>query len=353
MKRLLLAAVALACAIGCPSHAQTVTVTGANITDSTGNPLASGTISFAPTDLAGNPISYRMGGKGQTLDLPVTATVTNGAFSIVLPDTEYTNPLHVCFATTVTDNVTGQSVLGLGYKCVQPSSNTGVYGAGFGWCTATTCDFDSYTPRTPGIAVIATGPQGIQGLPGAGFIAGLTTDGANGVTVQGKAIANGILGTTSNNNAVPNDAGTYLNWNMSGGSADSDFVNMGTSSVSGGFAWYTAQTGSGAPGKIASLDAQGNFNAATVTTGTLSVTKAIRLPGIDLNTLGTCGYYDGNNFINGPPAFYANYMEVQVVCSADPNYEWQFAYDMTGGASADLYYSRSKVGGTWGGWVQR
>jgi hypothetical protein len=126
------------------AHAQATfaTVSGSNVQDSTGSKLASGTITFAPVNNAGKPLSFRAGGSGQVISSPVNATVTNGAFSIQLADTTQTFPANVCYAVTVTNNVTGQSILGPGYSCVQMSSS---------WCSQAnnleTCNFDSYMPN--------------------------------------------------------------------------------------------------------------------------------------------------------------------------------------------------------------
>lgn len=125
----------------------TVSVTASHIVDSTGTPLASGVVYFAPVDTSGNPISYHMNGLGQALSRPVSATVTNGAFSLTLPNTSLTTPLNVCFSVSVIDNNTGQNVLGGGYSCLQPSSTS------TSWCTGTTCNFDNYVPNLSSIGV--------------------------------------------------------------------------------------------------------------------------------------------------------------------------------------------------------
>jgi hypothetical protein len=141
--------------------AGTVSVTATNVVDSTGTKLISGTIYFAPVDNSGVPLSYQLGGLGQTLVNPVAATITNGAFSINLPDTSITAPANVCLSTTVIDNSTGSSVLGGGYTCLQPTS------VNAGWCSGTICNFDLYVPNSAPNAIIQTGPQG---PPGRGFI---------------------------------------------------------------------------------------------------------------------------------------------------------------------------------------
>jgi hypothetical protein len=73
MAAVALAAVAMAAAQAPYGY---VTVSGLNILDSTGNPEANGTITFAPVNNAGTPIGYRAGvGYGAVL----TVTVTSGS----------------------------------------------------------------------------------------------------------------------------------------------------------------------------------------------------------------------------------------------------------------------------------
>jgi hypothetical protein len=153
MKKLmtLLVALLLATAPYALAQADYATVTGTNIQDSTGTKVASGTITFSPVTNAGTPVSFRAGGGGQVISTPVSATVTNGSFSVQLADTTLTYPSNICYAVTVTNNVTGQQVLGSGYGCVQMSSN---------WCSTVsgveTCNFDNYTPAEQAGVTVAT-----------------------------------------------------------------------------------------------------------------------------------------------------------------------------------------------------
>lgn len=138
-----------------------INVFGNSVLDSTGTKLISGTISFAPVDNTGNPLSYRIGNMGQSLSRPVTAQVTNGAFSLNLADTSLSTPINVCFNVTLIDNSTGDNILGSGYSCVQPAA-TGETA----WCNTSTCDFDLYPPNLAAQSVIQVGPQGATGLTG-------------------------------------------------------------------------------------------------------------------------------------------------------------------------------------------
>ncbi|SEG56527.1 GDSL-like Lipase/Acylhydrolase family protein [Bryocella elongata] len=170
MTRLLRAAAA-ACllSIAAIGSAQ-ITVSAAHLQDSTGTPVANATITFAPVNNAGQPISYRAAGSsaGQVVGSPVTATVTAGAFTISLPDTSLTQPINVCFAASLQDNVSGEQLPFSGHSCVQPSSTS----AQSAWCTTasgtTTCNFDNFPVNQPALVVVQTGPTGAPGTNAAG-----------------------------------------------------------------------------------------------------------------------------------------------------------------------------------------
>jgi len=125
--------------------AGTISVTAANVVDSTGTKLVSGTAYFAPVDTKGNKISFHLA-SGQVLSRPVSTVVTNGAFSTFLADTAHTVPANVCFSVSIIDNASGDDVLGGGYTCVQPSSAAS-------WCTSTVCNFDGYVPNLAPIGI--------------------------------------------------------------------------------------------------------------------------------------------------------------------------------------------------------
>ncbi len=144
-----LAALILTCAYANAAvPAGHVQVSGSNLTDSTGLTVANATINFTPVNNAGVPLSYRVGSGGQSTNTPVSAQVTNGAFSINLADTSLTLPVNVCYSVSVIDNVSGQSLMGSGYTCVQPSaSGPSVTGAN-AWCTSGgVCNFDTFAPN--------------------------------------------------------------------------------------------------------------------------------------------------------------------------------------------------------------
>ena len=153
-----------------PGYGQTaqVTLSGSHLTNSSGGFLASGTISFAPVDRYGNPISYRMGGSsgGQTISTPVTAMVTNGVFTLQIANTAITTPANVCFSVSVTA-ADGSVTLGrtpggvggtFGYDCIQPGTQVrAAY-----WCIpssgSTVCNFDMYSPKMEPLALVQNGP---------------------------------------------------------------------------------------------------------------------------------------------------------------------------------------------------
>src|ERR1035437_1066223 len=142
-----------------------VQLSGTYLQDSTGTMVANATISFAPVNASGVPISYQVNGHGQAIFSPVTALVTGGAFTVQLADTALTNPVNVCFAVTVTDNVSGKSVLGPGYNCVQPAGSGVAVTGPNAWCTAAgasggTCNFDLYIPNEAALVVTQVGPTG-------------------------------------------------------------------------------------------------------------------------------------------------------------------------------------------------
>ncbi len=160
----------LCLSLGCAfAHAQTgsVTVSGSNLQDSSGNKVTNATVCFAPTNATGKAISYRVNGNGQAVFTPVCAQVTAGAWTLTLADTNLTYPQNVCFNVTATDNTSGNSLLGPGYGCVQPAYNTS---APNNWCANGACNFDDYLPTGTNLQVSVapaiTGVNVTTGTPG-------------------------------------------------------------------------------------------------------------------------------------------------------------------------------------------
>lgn len=146
---------------------QTVTVTASHLGGQ--NPV-NGVITFQPTLSNGTQASARIGaGGGIASRQPVSAPVTNGAFTVTLLDTNLSNPQNLCYNTTVR-NATGAQILGPGFTCVQPAANNS-------WCTNSVCNFDTYPPNVTSLVMQVTGPAGPPG-PGCS-----TGSGVCGMTV--------------------------------------------------------------------------------------------------------------------------------------------------------------------------
>jgi hypothetical protein len=182
------------------AHGQMLTVSGSQLTDASGNPISNATISFAPVLTNGTPASFRKGTTGgQVVVTPVTAAVTSGAFSLQVADTSQTSPVNMCYAVTVTSNVTGASLLGGGYGCVQPAST------GATWCSGTSCNFDAYPIDLQGQIQVQSGPTGPTGTAAtisvgttstgaAGTNASVTNSGNSGAAVLNFTIPQGATG---------------------------------------------------------------------------------------------------------------------------------------------------------------
>ena len=134
-----------------------------HLRDAAGTPITNATAVFSPN------LSFRTGGaQGQVALMPVSAAVTNGSLSTVLADTSISNPANVSYKLVITDNLTGDVLLGKGYEHLQPSGSS--------W------SLDDYIiPINGPLAVIVAGPQGTQGAQG----------------VQGKDGIKGDAGTTT------------------------------------------------------------------------------------------------------------------------------------------------------------
>ena len=206
------------------ARAQTVIVTSSQLADSTGA-LANGALYFQPTDGLGHAIAYRKGGGGVTTNASVLKSVTNGGFSITLPDTTLTAPANICFSATL--QTKSGAGLGPGYSCLQPHYTAA---GSDDWCQAGVCNLDNYVPNVAPIALVQAGPQGLQGIQGIPgptgptgsnganlSYPGVTSDGTNGITVAG-AINGAVLFTQQNpsianfmfGNDVPYPASTAL-----------------------------------------------------------------------------------------------------------------------------------------------
>jgi hypothetical protein len=158
MKRKLLASLFILCASVALAQ-NTMTVTSTTIPDLGGSNLQSGQACFLATDNSGNPISIKAPGGGQVMRRAKCVSVTNGAFTVSLPNTTASVPVNPCLQLTVTDTSNNTTVLDKGYECLQPSPSAT-------WCSAGTCNLDNFIPNNaPGVAV-TPGPVGPAGPPG-------------------------------------------------------------------------------------------------------------------------------------------------------------------------------------------
>ena len=262
---------------------------GSGLQDSSGNLESAGTITLAPVNATGQPISYRSACKvaGQASARPVTANVVHGAYALYLPDTTLTSPANICFSGTAIDTATGYSLLGPGYTCIQPHGTA--TGSG-DWCQASACDFDLYSPSLSTLAIIQTGPTGPQGATGptgatgatgtaATIAVGATTTGAAGsnatVTNTGTSSAavlaftvpQGAMGATGATGATGTAATVTVGTTTTGAAGSSATVtNTGTSSAAV-LAFTVPQGATGATG------AAGTIAVGTVSSGTAAVTN--------------------------------------------------------------------------------
>jgi hypothetical protein len=179
-----------------------VQISSSNLQNSTGALEANGTITFAPVNAAGVPISYQVNGNGQAFYTPVSTSIANGAFSLRLADTALTAPANICFSVTAKDNVSGNNLLGPGYTCVQPAGSGTAVTGGNAWCTAAsgssggTCNFDFYTPNLASLVVVQTGPTGATGAAGPSLVSTSTATAFNGILKgNGSNVAAAVAGT--------------------------------------------------------------------------------------------------------------------------------------------------------------
>ena len=178
------------------------TLSSSNLTDVSGNPIASAIISFQPCNTSGVPLSFQVNGAGQASSTPVSTRVVNGAFSIILADTTLSNPLNICYAVTVT-SLSGKVL-------ISPSQGFLIQPSGATW------SFDAFTPNAAPNALIAVGPTGAVGATGATGPTGVIgATGATGATGPAGAtpVFTGTWSSTTTyaqNQAVSFSGTTYI-----------------------------------------------------------------------------------------------------------------------------------------------
>ena len=149
LKRLLPVFLALATI----AQAQTmIPVTGTKILDNNGKPLASGIITFTPTNAAGAPVSFTpYGGTLQAAGTGYTAVVTNGRFGgMTIVNTANASPAGLVFEIKITGPGGTPVYLDL--------PKTGINLSGF--------SFDGYA-AAPGVTITGLGVPRIGCVPGA------------------------------------------------------------------------------------------------------------------------------------------------------------------------------------------
>ena len=135
-----------------PTPAGFVRVYASNLTAG-GVPVSGATISWAPVLPGEIPASFQEPGVGQAATTPYTAPVEGGAFSLLLPDTANTDPV-LGFNVTLTDDESGDQLLGPGYGYVQPTN-----APNSPWCSNGLANFDAYPLLLKGVVPVEYGPS--------------------------------------------------------------------------------------------------------------------------------------------------------------------------------------------------
>ncbi len=138
-------------------------MSASQIKDVAGNLLATGTVCAQVTSNS-QPYSVELSGGGHTTKPAVCAPVTNGAFTINLPNTAFSQPKNACIAVTVFSPDSQDPILSDGFECVQPSNimtdTLGHATPASIWCSTVSCNFDLYQPNLPTQAPVSPGPVG-------------------------------------------------------------------------------------------------------------------------------------------------------------------------------------------------
>src|SRR5438270_11730723 len=87
-------------------------VIASNICDAAGNKLASGNVSFQATDAANQPLNFQVGGGGQVVTTPATATITAGVIAggFQVADSANTSPAGILYRITIADTTLNRVV---------------------------------------------------------------------------------------------------------------------------------------------------------------------------------------------------------------------------------------------------
>ncbi|WP_420239267.1 hypothetical protein ACOBR2_06725 [Telmatobacter bradus] len=168
--------VCLVALVAVPACAQ-YTAVSASLVGGTRSYAVNGTIYWQPaTGVPGTIAAAVIGGNGgQVLALPLTASVSQGAFALSVPDALLADP-KICYAVTIVNLIDGRVLLGAGlsadgshvalggpYGCVQPT--------GSNW------SFDAYIPALSSAAVqrMIPAPSTVTPLMDGAAVVGVST----------------------------------------------------------------------------------------------------------------------------------------------------------------------------------
>lgn len=173
------------------ANAQT-SISASSITDSFGHPIPSAKLCYAPVDATGTATGFRVGSV-QVITTPVCGLVSNGVLQSGL-SVEPT-PSGIYYHITVNNRTTNAVLRDYGMTQVTGSSWTlDTYDPSMSVLPVTAITVGTITTGTPGTPascnMTGSGPVLLnctipQGAPGTGSIAGLTSDGSNGIDVTG------------------------------------------------------------------------------------------------------------------------------------------------------------------------
>ena len=222
-------------------------VTASNICDAAGNKLASGTISFQATDAGNRPIVFQVGGGGQVVTTPATATITNGACSLQVADSASTNPSGILYRITITDTTLNRVVATLSLVTI----------------TGATFNLDAYTQSgaavLPPVGGSVNGPLTVAGdLSVTGAISALSFGTLNAQRFEGVRFADQFSGADigakvnaaiadlgSNGGIVVIPAGNYSFSTQINASSKRSIILQGAGGLSSGSATGTTLTWTG------------------------------------------------------------------------------------------------------------
>lgn len=322
-----------------------LSVAQSNLQDSSANKINNATV-CAQVTLNGQPSSVQVGGVGVTTFSSVCAPVSNGAWTMNLPDVSVSSPRYVCLSITATDNLTGNSLLS-GYSCVQPRSVPPQNATGTFWCSASSCNFDQLSPNYPASAAFVA-PTGATGA--AGPAATVTSNGSNGsFAVSGRALKIGVDGlpdfpgdqqssqdpaVTVSNNYTDTNISTSM---YSHGFADNSVFQRTNNAAYASFDARTRYAGNGPNDHYVGFQSAGQVNMSN---------SAV------LNAW--YGFLSGPRFVNAAAVnnlFHYEVTDLQITNAPTYNIYGFHVRDLVSGGYPWAYNSSYPYGSRWGVWV--